>query len=101
MKKLEQSLGAGKPLVRTPCRFLVLVVAVLLLAGACGQPRTPPDTSTTNTAITAPAATSIASPEDTSTTATAVTVPAATSIASAEDTGASGPEPGGTSSTQP
>ena len=67
-------------MVRAPNHLLVAVVAVLLLAGACGQPQTPPDTSTTNTAITAPAA---------------------TSIASAEDTGASDPEPVGASNSQP
>ena len=64
MKKLGQSLGAGTPLVRTPNHLLVAVVAVLLLAGACGQPQTPPATTTTTTAVTAPATTSIASPED-------------------------------------
>ena len=80
MKKLEQSLGAGKMLVRTPHQLLVPVVAVVLLAGACGQPQTPPATSTTTTPVAAPAT---------------------TSIASAEDTAASGPEVAETSHTQP
>ena len=82
MTDFEQRLGAGTPLVRTPCRFLVLVVVVvvLLLVSACGQPQTPPATSTTTAVTTAPATTSIASPED------------------AE---VSGPEGAGTSSTQP
>ena len=80
MTDFEQRLGAGTPLVRTPSHLLIAVVAVLLLAGACGQPQTPPATSTTTAVTTAPATTSIASPEATS---------------------ASDPEGAGTSSTQP
>ena len=100
MKKLEQGFGAGAPLVRTPSHLLIAVVAVLLLAGACGQPQTPPATSTT-TPVTAPAATSTTSPEETSTTTTPITAPANTSTASPEATAVSDPEPAQTSSTQP
>ena len=65
MTKQEQRLGAGEPLVRTPRRLSVLVVTILWLAGACGQPQTPPATDTTTTPMTAPATTSIAPAEDT------------------------------------
>ena len=41
MTKLEKSLGAGKWVVSTPYRHLILATTVLLVGAACGQPQTP------------------------------------------------------------
>ncbi len=69
----------GTPLARVPSQLLVAVAAVVLLAGACGQPQTSPATTST----------------------TPTTTPAATSAASSGDAEATGPEPAQTSTTQP